>query len=184
MIRIEAGPAEFSYLQFQHPGKRSMNAPFVLKIDGEVERPTQLSFSDFAEIDQSFQVVDVSRIDPQRQGDAVTLNGVLQLVGVKPAARYLGLHAARDDFHASVPLEPIRDRAFFIYRVAGQALADKQGGPIRFYIPDFAECHTDEVDECANVKFVDHVEFTAERGFDNRPEDDQEHADLHDRSDN
>jgi hypothetical protein len=160
-----------------------MDAPIILKIDGEVERPVQLTLSDLAEIDQAFQVVDVSRIDPQRQGDAVTLNGVLQLVGVKPTARYLGLHAALDDFHASVPLEPILDRAFFIYQIAGQGLDDKQGGPVRFYIRDFAECRMDELDECANVKFLDHVEFTTERGFDNRPTDDQAHADLHGRSD-
>ena len=113
----------------------------------------------------------------------MTLDGLLQLVGVKPSARYLGLHATQDDFHASIPLEAVRQRAFFIYRLAGQALANDQGGPVRFFIPDFAECHTEEVDECANVKFVDHVELTREKGFDNRPEDDQEHARLHQQED-
>ena len=39
----------------------------------------------------------------------------------------------------------------------------------------------DDIDECANVKFLDHIEFTAERGFDNRPEDEDEHAALHER---
>ena len=103
-----------------------------LRLTVKLSAPPNSLFQISQKSTSPFQVVDVSRIDPQRQGDAVTLNGVLQLVGVKPAARYLGLHAARDDFHASVPLEPIRDRAFFIYRVAGQALADKQGGPDPF----------------------------------------------------
>ena len=51
--------------------------------------------------------------------------------------------------------------------------------PARFFIPDHAACHTDEVDECANVKFVDHIELTVGKGFDNRPEDDEEHERLH-----
>ena len=39
--------------------------------------------------------------------------------------------------------------------------------------------NVDDIDECANVKFLDHIELTAERGFDNRPEDEEEHARLH-----
>jgi hypothetical protein len=52
-------------------------------------------------------------------------------------------------------------------------------GPVRFFIPDFAACHTHEIDECANVKFVDRLELTADKGFDNRPHDGAEHAALH-----
>jgi hypothetical protein len=109
----------------------------------------------------------------------VTLEALLRLVGVKPSARYLGLHASKDNFHASIPLAPIRDRALLIYSLHGQPLSDKQGGPFRFYIRDYAACHTHEIDECANVKFVDHMELTTEVGFDNRPHDGAEHDALH-----
>ena len=61
----------------------------------------------------------------------------------------------------------------------GKPLPQAKGGPLRFYIPDYASCNTDEIDECANVKFVDHIEITKKRGFDNRPEDEEEHAKLH-----
>ncbi len=66
-----------------------------------------------------------------------------------------------------------------IYALDGEPLPAKAGGPLRFFIPDFAACHSADVDECANVKFVDHIELTAARGRDNRPTDEAEHAELH-----
>jgi hypothetical protein len=151
----------------------------VLRIDGDVQNPVELTFADLSAIDPAEQLVDVSRFDPKRKGDAVKLTGLLKLAGAKPSACYLGLHSSTDDFHASIPLDPVRDSAFLIYRLDGKPLDIKAGGPVRFFIPDHATCHTDEIDECANVKFVDHIELTAAKGFDNRPEDEQEHAQLH-----
>ena len=156
----------------------------VLRIDGEVETSRELTFADLAAIDAKHQVLDVSQFDPKRRGDAVKLTGLLELVGAKPSASYIGLHGTLDNFHASIPLAPVRNRAFLIYRLDGAPLDAKAGGPFRFYIPDHASCHTDEIDECANVKFVDHIELTAERGFDNRPNDDEEHAKLHEKENN
>jgi hypothetical protein len=160
--------------------KSMSNAP-VLKISGEITVPRGLAFADLAALPPEDLILDVGRIDPKRSGDAVTLDGLLKVVGVKPNAKYLGLHSATDNFHASIPLGPIRGRAFLIFRLNGQPLTEKQGGPFRFYIPDFAACHTHEIDECANVKFVDHIELTAAMGFDNRPHDGAEHAALHER---
>jgi DMSO/TMAO reductase YedYZ molybdopterin-dependent catalytic subunit len=150
-----------------------------LEIQGLVESPRALSFADLAAIPAEHQVNDVSRLIPGRQGDAVTLAGILALARPTPAARWLGLHASRDDFHASIPLSAVADKALVIYRDGGQPLAEQAGGPVRFFIPDFATCHTHEIDECANVKFVDRLELTAEKGFDNRPHDGEEHAALH-----
>ena len=156
-----------------------MNHTILLKVDGDVEHPVRLAFADFEQIAADFQIDDVSQIAPQRKGRAVTLQGVLDLVRPQDNACYLGLHSSTDNFHASIPLAPVKDRGLFIYSIDGQPLEQQQGGPIRFYIPDFAACHTDEIDECANVKFVDHVELTADKGFDNRPLDDDEHEALH-----
>ena len=151
----------------------------MLRIDGEVESPQAFSFRDLAEMDGSFQIADMSTIDATRKGGAVKLEGLLQHVSVRATATYIGLHASTDDFHASIPLAAIREKSFLIYELAGQPLELSAGGPTRFYIADHAACHTDEIDECANVKFVDHIELTAGKGFDNRPEDDEEHAQLH-----
>lgn len=148
-----------------------------LALAGHIENPAELSFEQLAKLPQ---IADVSRFDPKRTGDAVALTELVALAQPKPGVKYLGLHSASDDFHASIPLEPILDRAFLIYRQAdGSPLDARSGGPFRFYIPNYKACHTDEIDECANVKFVDRLEFTMEKGFDNRPHDEAEHADLH-----
>ena len=156
-----------------------MSDETLFKIDGEVERPTSPTLSDLMNIDAEYQIADVSEIDPKRKGGAVTLAGLLQFVGVKPSATHLSLHASLDDFHASLPLAPVLEKGIVIYQLDGAPLSTKAGGPIRFYIRDFAACHTDEIDECANVKFVDHIELTIGKGSDNRPEDDKEHEKLH-----
>ena len=151
----------------------------ILKVSGEVESPRDLTFADLAGMPTEQQVIDVSRIVPGRKGDAVKFAAILELAKPKATAKYLGLHSSTDDFHASIPLAAVADRALVIYRLDGQPLPAKAGGPVRFFIPDFAACHTHEVDECANVKFVDHLELTAEMGFDNRPHDEKSHEDLH-----
>lgn len=150
-----------------------------LVIDGEVERPAKLSFADLEAMAAEYQLPDVSRFDPKRKGDAVTLAGLLAFVGAKQDAKWLGLHGSLDNFHASIPVADVRDKAFLIYKLDGQPLPQKAGGPFRFFIPDHAACQTHEIDECANVKFVDHIELTKEKGFDNRPHDAQEHEHLH-----
>ena len=151
----------------------------ILSVSGEVAAPRSLTFADLATLPAEYQVVDVSRLVPGRKGDAVTLAGILALVQPKGTAKWLGLHAARDDFHASIPLAAVSEKALVIYRLDGQPLPAKSGGPVRFFIPDFTACHTHEIDECANVKFVDRIELTAEKGFDNRPHDGAEHEALH-----
>lgn len=151
----------------------------ILRIDGEVERPLELSYTELAAFATEHQVLDVSRFDPARRGDAVTLAGILLLAQVKPSSTYLTLHASTDDFHASVPLAAVRDQGLLIYRLDGQPLPLAKGGPVRFLVRDAAACRSDEVDECANVKFVDRIELTTSRGYDNRPTDEDEHADLH-----
>ena len=151
----------------------------MLTITGLAELPRSLSFADLAAIPAEHQVIDVSRLLPGRKGDAVTLRGILELVRPKADAQWLGLHAAKDDFQASIPLDAVIDKALVLYREGGQPLPEKAGGPVRFFIPDFAACHTHEIDECANVKFVDTLELTAAKGFDNRPHDGDAHAALH-----
>jgi len=151
----------------------------MLAITGAVQSPRTFSFADLAAIDSTHQVSDVSRLVPGRKGDAVRLAGLLELVRPQGDAKWLGLHSATDDFHASIPLAAVADKALVIYRLDGQPLPVKAGGPVRFFIPDFAACHTHEIDECANVKFVDRIELTANKGIDNRPHDGDEHAALH-----
>lgn len=150
-----------------------------LTVDGEVQQPRRFTFDDLMALDATYQIERVEQIDPRRRGAAIHLVGLLDAVVPKASARYLGLHASADDFHASIPLDAVREKAMLIYRLGDGPLPVADGGPTRFFIPEVAQCHTREVDECANVKFVDHIELTADKGFDNRPEDDQQHEALH-----
>lgn len=151
----------------------------VLRIDGEVSEPLELSFADLAALPAADQVPDVSRFHPKRQGDGVLLEALLAKAGPRSAATYLTVHASADDFHASVPLQAVRGEGIVVYRLGGGSLPAANGGPIRFLIRNPAACHTDELDDCANVKFVDRIELTAGRGRDNRPHDEAEHEKLH-----
>ena len=82
-----------------------------------------------------------------------------------------------------INVKSIRNEGILVYSVAGQPMTAEQGGPFRFLIKDPAACHTDELDDCANVKFVDRIELTDGPGRDTRPTDDQEHEELHRRQD-
>jgi len=150
-----------------------------LTIDGLVANPLSLSAAEFSAVAAEHQIPDVSQVVPGRQGRGVTLRGLLALAHPQPGADYLTLHSTSDDFHASVPLSAIRDTGILVYELNGQPLPVTAGGPIRFLLPDTAACHTAEVDECANVKFVDRLELRSGRGFDNRPSTKREHERLH-----
>ena len=121
-----------------------------------------------AALDDAHQEPDLTRLGFQRGGDAVRLDGLLKMAGVKSTAKYVGLHSSSDDFHASIPFEPVLESALIVYRSEGKPLEAKAGGPFRFLIPDAAPCETAEIDACANVKFIDRIELTAEKGRDNR----------------
>jgi DMSO/TMAO reductase YedYZ molybdopterin-dependent catalytic subunit len=156
-----------------------MSEEIVLTVDGLVDRPLRLSVADLDAIPEPARVVDVSRFHPKRQGDGVQLEAVLERVGVRPEANYVTLHADRDDFHVSVPLEPLREQGIIVYRLGEGGLGVDHGGPIRFLVRDPSVCHTGELDECANVKYLSRIELTSRRGIDTRPTTDAAHEALH-----
>lgn len=155
----------------------------TLKLSGELGAPREFTLAELRSLPKEFQIADVAEVDPSRKGRGIWLAGLLHAVEPSADARYLTLHASADDFHASIPLSDVRERGFVIYELDGQPLPAGAGGPFRFAIRDFAACQSAEIDECANVKFVDWMEFTTAPGQDNRPHDDAEHAALHERED-
>ena len=156
-------------------------APVLLRIDGAVSRSLALSYDDLAAMPGGDQVVDVSRFHPTRRGDGVALDALLRLAHPTAGANYVTLHAGRDDFHVSVPLPPLRAEGIVVYRVGAEPLGVREGGPIRLLIRDPSACQTGELDDCANVKYLDRIEVTILRGRDTRPEDEAAHAALHER---
>lgn len=156
-----------------------MNTTPRLMVDGRVAQPLSLTHRELAELDPAAQIDDVSQMGAKRPGRAVRFAALLEMAQVDQGATHLGLHGSRDDFHASIPLAPVVDRGLVIYEANGQPLSIEAGGPFRFFIPDHAACHTADIDECANVKFLDRIELTQGPGYDNRPKDDEEHERLH-----
>ena len=157
------------------------DSPILLSLEGAVGRPLGLTFEDLGGMPEASQVVDVSRFQPSRVGDAVALDSLLAMAGPEPRATHLTLHADRDDFHVSIPLDAIKGQGLVVYKVGGGRLGVDQGGPIRLLIRDPSACHTGDLDECANVKYLSRIELTAGRGRDTRPLDDVAHRALHDR---
>jgi len=151
----------------------------VLRVYGAVDRSLEWAIDDFDQVPLEQRVPDMAVIEPGRQGRAVRFEAIMCAAGTHSDATFVTLHASRDDFHASIPIETIRDRSLVIYRLEEGPLPESMGGPVRFFIIDPAACRSDAVDECASVKYLDAIEFTRERGLDTRPATETEHADLH-----
>lgn len=150
-----------------------------LVVDGDVDVPSSFSFEELNAFPEAEQVRDVTRFHPKRPGDGVTLRALLQRVRPRDTATYLTLHATKDDFAASIPLTAVLDEAILVYQLDGVPYPEAKGGPYRFLIKNPAACQTDELDDCANVKFVDRIELTSSRGRDTRPHDEAQHEALH-----
>ena len=156
-----------------------MSPTILLRIEGAVERPVGLTFEDLGAIPPGAQVADVSRFQPGRRGDAVTLDSLIELAGPDPGATHLTLHADRDDFHVSIRLDAIRGQGMVVYKVGPSRLGVEQGGPVRLLIRDPSSGHAAELDDCANVKYLSRIELTTGRGRDTRPTDEEAHRALH-----
>src|SRR5947209_77334 len=68
-----------------NPGRMLRTPPMpktpTLRVDGAVSRPLELNFDDLGALPESDQVRDVSRFQPSRKGDGVTLEALLRLAG-------------------------------------------------------------------------------------------------------
>jgi DMSO/TMAO reductase YedYZ molybdopterin-dependent catalytic subunit len=156
-----------------------MEAENTLRVDGAVDHPLSLTYADLLAFPDDMQIRDVSQLVPGRRGGAVRLQGILKQARPWPDATHLTLHASRDDFHVSVPLSAVEDTGIVLYQEGGGPVPPARGGPIRFLIPESAMCHTHDLDDCANVKYLDRMELTVGRGRDTRPADEAAHAALH-----
>lgn len=151
----------------------------ALRIDGAVLDPRDFRFEDLRALPAADQEPDVSRFHPKRRGDGVAFRALLELVRPEPEANYVTLHATRDDFHVSIPLGPLLSQGVVVYALKGRPLDAEHHGPFRFLVKDPTACHTGELDDCANVKYLDRIELSTRKGRDTRPKTEAEHAALH-----
>ena len=152
------------------------NSEHSIEIGGLVRRPAKYDYARLAALPG--QVADVSKLAEGREGGAVPLASVIDQAELAEGAHFITLFA-EGDYSASIPLDAVHDHAILIYRLGDEALPRDKGGPVRFFIPDVAACQTDEVDACANVKYLQRIELSAERGQDSRPKSVAQHVELH-----
>ncbi len=149
-----------------------------ITVTGLVKTALSLDYAGLAALPE--QISDVSNLAPGREGVAVRFEAVLKAAGVDPSAGFITLEA-EGDFAASIPLAPIIDQALIWYGLKGGPLPRDKGGPIRFLIPNPAACGTADIDQCANVKWLQSIDVSAERGRDVRPSTLRAHEELHER---
>lgn len=155
------------------------NSMSRLRITGEIEEAADFSAEELAAFGVQERIEDVRSLGAAREGGGVYLHALLGRVRPRPHVRYITLVSPSDDFSVSVPIDRVADIGVVIYEIEGKPIPPDRGGPFRFIIPDSAACHTDEIDDCANVKFLEEISLSAERGRDTRPRDEAEHARLH-----
>lgn len=151
----------------------------LLEITGSVERPASFSFEELEALDG--QVPDVAAEVPGREGSGVRLTALLAAVKPTPEAAYLTLATADRSFSASVPLDAVKEQGIVVYRLGDAPLPEPMGGPVRFYIADVEACGLadGDVDRCANVKYLRHIEIGPGKGKDTRPATVREHQEIH-----
>ena len=148
----------------------------TVSVSGLVGRPLELSHEDLAGLPG--QVDDVSTLAPGREGSAVRIASVLEAASAQSGAEFLTLEAD-GGFAASIPLAAVADQALLLYALEGEPLPHDKGGPVRFLIPNPAACGTAEIDTCANVKWLNSISLSTERGRDVRPATLRAHEALH-----
>lgn len=120
-------------------------------------RPHGLTRADLSRIPSEHQVEDVGALAAGREGRAVRLGGVLDLVGSPPGARYVHVESSDGSFTANIPLADARAGGLVLYELGDEALPRSHGGPFRLLFPDGDDCSV-------NVKFLGRVDLLVDPG--------------------
>jgi DMSO/TMAO reductase YedYZ molybdopterin-dependent catalytic subunit len=128
------------------------------QIHGQVADELMLTREDFMKLPRSKVRCDIhcvthwSRLDNEFEG--VLLKDLLQLVKVKPEARYVMFHAA-GGWNTNIPLADLmHDDVLFAWRWNGQDISVEHGWPMRTVVP--------QLYFWKSAKWVNAMEFMAE----------------------
>lgn len=112
---------------------------WTLTVDGKVETPLQLTWSDFSKLPTQEFTVDIhcvtkwSKLDTVWRG--VSLEVLLDLAKPLPEARYVSA-ASDGDYSANLRTEDlVGGKAFVATHFDGQPLSEEHGGPARLVVP-------------------------------------------------
>ena len=126
----------------------------ALRIEGTTGETRDLGFDDLAALPG--QIENVGLLVAGREGGAVALRSVLDLVGGPAGARQAMLESSDGTFSQVAPLDALGS-ALLVYRLGDGPLPADRGGPVRFLIPNLEECGAAGVDRCTNVKALGRI---------------------------
>ena len=115
-------------------------ATWRLKVDGLVERPQKLTFSELSELPLArmaadFHCVEGWSVDDVRW-EGVRVSELLSRVRPKPGATTVIFHSSGGVYADAISLEDARDaRAVLAFRMNGIPLEPRQGRPLRLVLP-------------------------------------------------
>ncbi|QGQ95608.1 sulfite oxidase-like oxidoreductase [Paenibacillus psychroresistens] len=114
-------------------------AEWSLRIFGEVENETIISYEDLLALPQTQVSCDIhcvtrwSKLDTVWEG--VLFRDLLKALHVEPKGNYVMLHAA-NDYETNVPLEDLMgDQVLLAFKYDGKPLTGKHGFPLRLLVP-------------------------------------------------
>jgi DMSO/TMAO reductase YedYZ molybdopterin-dependent catalytic subunit len=139
--RIPPGQHAVKVLPSMGQIQTDVNVPeWRLDINGEVENPLTLSFSDLMELKQTTQICDVhcvtrwTLLDSRWQG--ISMKTIMELVQVKKGAGFV-IFEATGGYTSSIPLhEAYKDNVLLAHGFFDQPLPHDHGAPLRVLIPD------------------------------------------------
>lgn len=110
-----------------------------LVIDGLVERPLELGWTDLMALEQVEDVSDFHCVTTWSKFDlkwgGVRVSTLLALAGVDPAATHLMCYGA-DEYTTNVAMEEaLKDDVLLVHTYEGQPLPEDHGGPVRMITP-------------------------------------------------
>ncbi|UCD96534.1 MAG: molybdopterin-dependent oxidoreductase [Candidatus Bathyarchaeota archaeon] len=128
-----------------HPGIIEKNpavdlAKWTLEIDGEVENPIKLTWSDFRRLSASDCVADFHCVEGWSitgcKWRGVKLTELAGIVQPKAKAKYVSF-SCYDGYTTSLGLaEALQEHVLLAFELNGQPLDEALGGPVRVVVPD------------------------------------------------
>ena len=147
-----------------HPCDRKDVQPHVLRVDGLVVRPLELTLADLEALPQQKLTDDFVCLEgwkaPAVEWQGVALESVLALAGVNPEAKWVQASAA--EFSVPMPLKEV-GRALLAISLGEGTLLTVHGGPVRLVVPG-GDCFT-------SIKWLDHLELRARARRKHRQDD-------------
>ncbi len=133
-------PGGFRYNTVESPIPEFDENKYRFIVDGMVEKPLNLSYSEFLALPTVKQVSDFHCVEgwgvDNIQWEGVRLSTIIDMVEPAPTARFITFYSMTDLYRDSLTLQQaLLPDAILAYRMYGQALPELHGYPLRLIYP-------------------------------------------------